>query len=148
MIEKVFDLKIDYNLSLDEMISAGKYELVNNNISPGSCPIPGDMIGRVEKLKSRVFHFNRLLYNKSVFKKMKKEGFRPATAHEIIAFGAQVPDLQRNFPIIGLGSIWMSDERFSNVMSLSEFDSKRSLGIISDWGGGWLNHFRFLGVYI
>ena len=38
---------------------------------------------------------------------MDKRGYRPATIEELLALGESHPALQREFPIIALGSCWM-----------------------------------------
>lgn len=37
---------------------------------------------------------------------MDKAGYRPANIAELLALGAQYPDIQRQFPIVALGSVW------------------------------------------
>jgi len=40
---------------------------------------------------------------------MEKTGYRPATAHEAMIFAGQYPEMQREFNIFALGSVWEKD---------------------------------------
>ncbi len=56
----------------------------------------------------------------------------------LLALGAEYPDLQKEFPIVALGSVWRDLGGRRLVAYLAYWRSKRSLGLRwvgLDWGG-------------
>ena len=94
---------VDYNLSLAEMIKAGGYNWVNNNIIAENFPIQRE---DKEVLEITLLPFNRPISSDKVIKRVCKAGYRPANLPELLALGFQHPDFQRQFPIPALGSVW------------------------------------------
>ena len=56
----------------------------------------------IAHLVGRLFHFEEQVYSDSVRSKMKEEGCRPATLHELLAFCAGHPQLQKPFNIASI----------------------------------------------
>lgn len=74
---------------------------------------------------------------------MAKDGKRPATLRELLAFGEANPELQREFPIIALGSVWVYRRGDRRVVCLGRYGSERRLRL--DWYEYcWLACCRFL----
>jgi len=142
--EVILDFTVDYTKTVAEMVKAGKYDWSNDDITSDHYPIAKDKSGKKEDISTKVFHFNRLISSKDAIKEMEKEGYRSATAHEIMAFGEKNPELQRQFPIVSLGSVWQGGI-YRYVLVLGEHDSKRRLDL-SYWDGDWTDNYRFLGV--
>lgn len=94
---------VDYNISLAEMIKAGGYNWVNNNITAENFPIQRE--GK-EVLEITLLPFNRPISSYKAKKKMGKAGYRPANLPELLTLGFQHPDFQRQFPIVALDSVW------------------------------------------
>ena len=141
----ILDFAVDYTRTVAEMVAAGKYDWSNDDITSDHYPIPKDKAGKSEGINTKVFHFNRLISSKDAIKEMEKEGYRPATAHEIMAFGEKNPEMQRQFPIVALGSTWQNDILDRYVLVLRGYGSRRKL-YLSHWDGGWYGRYRFLGV--
>ncbi len=76
---------------------------------------------------------------------MDKLDVRPVTSPEFLALTKAYPDLQRKFPLVGLGSVWVDSYRIRRVLSAYEDSGKRSLDL--DWDGyEWRGSCRFPAV--
>ncbi len=140
-VSKIFRITVNHHLPLKEMIKAGKYDWVNDDITEKRFPVPaGDMI----ELDTELFHLDCTISSENVLIEMDKKDYRPATIHELLAFGVSYPDVQREFPIVALGSVAEVDgDRY--VACLDRDDSVRDLGL--DWfDDGWPRRYRFLAV--
>lgn len=133
---------IDFGKSLEEMIAAGKYDWRNNEITAARFPITG---GGTVMVDGKLFHFNRNTTTDEVERELDKAGYRAATIAELLAFGASFPEVQRQFPVIALGSVGLvgGDRR---VPYLHGHDAGRSLGLRWRDGVGWDDACRFLAV--
>jgi hypothetical protein len=76
---------------------------------------------------------------------MDKAGYRPATLAELLALGEAHPELQKEFPIVALGSIWHDADGNRDVPVLS-FDGSRRKLFLNWFVNDWYVNFRFLGV--
>lgn len=137
-----FGVKVNYDLSLREMISAGKYDYTNEDITAQRFPVKGS--GQ-EKVAIELVHFNRDMEAKDVLKEFEKRGLRPATLAELLAFGVAYPEQQRDFPIVELGSVWGGRGGGRSVAYLWRDGSDRGLGL--SWlDFRWSAPCRFAGV--
>lgn len=131
---------LDYSMSLQEMIAAGQYDWVNPDITAKRFPLTGkgthDLVGKL-------IHLNRPVSSEEVVAELDKMGLRPATIEELLAFGA-APDLQRNFPVLALGSSCLVDSG-RRVACLSRDGAERGLDLYW-WSGRWNDDYRFLAV--
>lgn len=87
----------------------------------------------------QLLHFDRYISSEDAIVEMKKMGLRPATASELLTFGANHPNVQRNFPIVALGTVHEINRR-PHVLALDDgFGVRRaSLGwFVGAWGGYW-----------
>jgi hypothetical protein len=138
-------VSVDYAKTLPDMIAAGHFDWVNDDITPKRFPIKGT--GIVE-LETKVFHFDRYISSKDAVAAIKADDkanpWEPATIEALLAYAAKHPDEQRQYPIIGLGSVAevRGDRR---VPYLRRHGAERSLRL-SWWDGGWLDYSRFLAV--
>ena len=138
---KVFPVTNNYKLSLAEMISAGHYDRVNDDITAEHFPIRG---GGTAELEAQLVHLNRLMESEDVLKELDKNDLWPGTIPELLAFGAKHPELQRQFPIIPLGSVWQDHDGRPRVPSLSSGPGKRVLFLNS--GSEFHDGCRFLAI--
>lgn len=97
----VHAVEVDYGLSLKQMIEAGRYGYVNDAITPDRFLIEG---GGKQTIEIVLSHFGEAIDSQEAIDRMDKEGYRPATIAELLALGAQYPDLQQKFPVVALGS--------------------------------------------
>ncbi|MFH1990409.1 MAG: hypothetical protein ABIJ19_00960 [Patescibacteria group bacterium] len=80
-----------------------------------------------------------------VLSELDKMGLRPVTLKELLALGEGFPNLQREFPIIALGSVWDSDN-FRHCPRLGGDTSERILFLSWITGRWWGDGYRFAAV--
>lgn len=141
LLSVVYQLIVDYTMSLSGMVAAGKYDWVNENITDANFP---KTTNNTVSVDVELLHFGRNISSEIALSEMKKKGFRPATIWELLDFGAKYPEIQKQFPVIALGSFCvLNDNR--HVPFLSWNSSERHLNL--DWfDSGWLVYCRFLVV--
>lgn len=143
--DKEFNLSVDYSRTLQEMINAGNYAWANSDITEKNFPISPKMTGKKVEVSAKLFHFNREISSEDAISEMDKAGYRPATLAEMLALGEAQPDLQRQFPIIALSSVWRNANGGRYVPCLGGDDYERKLDLY--WfGGGWSAYCRFFAV--
>lgn len=103
LTEVTYFITIDYSLNLAQMIAAGKYDYANPDITAAHFPISGS--GTVET-ETVLVHFGRSMNNEAVLAELERRNLEPAKIEEGLAFGAKHPDVQREFPVVCLGSVW------------------------------------------
>lgn len=136
-----YPVTVDYGLSLSEMIKAGHYDYANSDITAKNFP-KTEMSGKV-KTNLELVHLNHSATTDEVLAHMEAQGFRPATLPELLAFGKMYPDVQREFPVVALGSSWVGLDGYCCVAFLWDGGGKRSLYL--DWcEDGWYGFCRFL----
>ena len=134
-----YPIEVDYSLTLEQMIAEGEYDWVNSDITSTRFPIVGT--GKVG-LEGQLEHYGRNMSSDAVLADLDQKGLRPATIAEILAFGAKYPELQRQFPIVALGSVAsVSGDR--DVAYLCRHDRHRSLRLCC-FGDVWDAGSRFL----
>lgn len=125
---------------LKELITLGKYDWVNGDIIAKYFPVV-----EVPTLEGEnLFHFNRNISSEDAIAEMDKVGYRPATMAELLVYGAKNPEMQRQFPIVALGSVAQIDGT-RRVGILGEGGSGRKLNL-DYFDGGWGGGCRFLAV--
>lgn len=133
---------VDYAKSLPDMIKAGNYGYANKNINAKNFSITGDGKADVELV---LVHFGRDIESDNVLAELDKLGLRPAILPELLAFGETHPEVQREFPIIALGSVWAGRVGLRRVPYLDGWSGRRGLSL--DWfGDGWHGRCRFAAV--
>jgi hypothetical protein len=144
-IEEEFNLNVDYKRSLEEMIRAGNYDWYDKSINEKHLPLPAQFIGRKIELKAKLVHFNRVMSSNDVIASLAESEphFRLATLAEQLAFSEFNPELQKQFPIVALGSRWKNIFCSSAVPILIFDDYRRCLSL--DWyKGNWDHYCHFL----
>jgi hypothetical protein len=112
------------------MIAAGRYDWTNVNITLNFFQVEGN--GAVE-FEGVLFHFGGGVSSDEAKKQIEAAGYEVGKIEHILCFGANYPEEQRKFPIVGLGSV-------SGIGG-----SNRGLNR-SWWGSDWPSHCRFLGI--
>ncbi len=136
-----FALNIDYSKSFVEMVEAGKYDNINPDITAENFPVGSGearVVASLVRLRSKPSP-------EEVLAEMDRQGLRPATMAEALAFGAQYPKIQLAFPIVAFGSVWADPQGRTYVGCLVGLPGDRWLEL-SGLGRGWLAGYRFLGV--
>ena len=134
-------VEVDGTKTIKQLIADGKYDWKNSDVNQKNYPI-ANTTKRTTEIE--LFHFNRTTSSDEAKKEMDKAGFRPATIKELLTLGSSNPELQRQFPIIALGSVCrLGFVRF--VACLRVGGSGRELDLdylASDWG----DYYRFAAV--
>lgn len=127
--------------SLKQLIKAGKYGWVNEDINDKNFPDFKEMPAE----KTELLHFNKVLSSEKLLEEMTKQGYRPANLKELLTFGKDNPEEQRKYHIIGLGSVWRNLYGGRSVPYLwDDFDGR---GLSLGWyDRDWLSNDRFLAV--
>ena len=141
--ENGFTFKVDYGLTVVQMIAAGRYGWANDDVTWDNFP-PARTLNKI-KITAELIHFGRNMSTDAVLAELDRRGLRPATMAELLAFGASFPEEQRKLPIVELGSIWALRDGYRFVGYLHGYGSERFLNLY-DVGGDWDGHFRFLAV--
>lgn len=137
--KKIIQVVVDYAMSLGDMIVAGKYDWVNSDINAKNFPISGKDKKAVDV---ELWHPNKYFSNgDEVIAELKKSkpGYRFARIEELLALGVAQSELQRQFPIAALGSIW-HHAGHRNFAFLGRFDAKRYLYLFyleNGFNGNW-----------
>lgn len=146
MKKNVYVLTVNYDRSVEDGVVAGKYDWTNSDTTSGH--FPSNEIGTKE-VSVELVHFGRDMTTDEVLSKLDKTGLRPATLKELLALGEGHPDLQREFPIVALGSVWQDlwQDPFGRryCAYLHGLVSKRSLSLtwVVSW---WRGRCRFAAV--
>lgn len=142
--ERTYSARVDYNQTLTEMINVGKYDWVNSNITQEHFPIEGEAAQEVDLV---LVHLNRWARTSEVEAEIKKQGLRPADLAELLAFGAKYPDVQKQFPIAALGSVWVSPSGNRYVPYLDgSWNGERGLDL-RWYEDHWDDYWRFLAAH-
>lgn len=137
-----FNLTVNYDQSIEDARKRGNYDWENSDIT--SKNFPTNRKGTAD-VTIKLVHFDRSISSENAIKELDKIGLRPAETHELLALGASYPELQREFPIIALGSVWRDRYVCRSVPYLRRCGSERRLD--RDWfGNDWLEHCRFAAV--
>lgn len=115
-------VRVDYNQSLTEMIKAGNYDICESpcTLTPEMFRVQGKGVHEVELV---LVNLDKRVTSANVMAEIKKQGLRPADVAELLTFGAKYPDVQKDFQIVELGSVWASPH------------GDCVLGLDSIWGG-------------
>ncbi|MEX2209727.1 MAG: hypothetical protein WD846_02450 [Patescibacteria group bacterium] len=137
-----YQLTVNYDRTLVEMVEAGHYDYANDNITADNFPIEGSGSAECEGV---LVHLDRYASTTEVEAEIAKRGLRPATIEELLAFGEAYPEVQREFPVVELGSSWVDSSGDRLVAYLWSYSDGRDLRL--DWyGRDWDSYDRFLAV--
>lgn len=140
--KNVFTLSVNYSRTIEDGIAAGKYDWTNSDIT--SSHFPSKEIGTKE-VSVGLVHFGKDMTADEALSELDKAGMRPATLKELLTLGEKHPDLQRESPIIALGSVWQDPYGYRYCACLGRCDSVRVLHLF--WlGSRWVGYCRFAAV--
>jgi len=128
---------------LPAAISAGKFDWVNKDITLQNFPEAGCKPGQTEVTLVDLGEVT----TEQAPAELDKRGFKPAALPELLALAVAQPELQRQFYIVALGSVWRGPDGGLDAPFLRERGGGRSLGL--DWGdpdGRWGSGGRFLAL--
>jgi hypothetical protein len=151
-LDEIADLIVRNNLgdmypvsiqaSLKDLITAGHYDWVNDNITAEHFPLDSSQFG---EFKLVLVPLDRSATTSEVLAYLKEKNLEPAKIEHLLGFGAKYPDVQREFPIVALGSSWVSTDGYRKVPSLGSVGGDRLLNLYW-YGFHWLVRCRFLAL--
>ncbi|MBI2625010.1 MAG: hypothetical protein HYW70_01605 [Candidatus Nealsonbacteria bacterium] len=137
-------IRVDYTKTIEEMVKAGRYNYYNPDIDSKNFPVAKRENGKVDV---HLVHFDldRQIGSNEAIGKLDIMGFRPAELLELLVLGAAYPELQRQFPIVALGSVSQSptDSRYVPFLSSNICDRHLCLGWFDH---SWFKDCRFAAV--
>jgi hypothetical protein len=136
---EVFPLSVNYDLSVEDAVDAGNYQGVNGSITSRNFPSKRHGQANAEIVLVR---FDLRITSENVLSELDKEGLRAAELPEFLAFGAEYPEVQREFSVVGLGSVWQDPKGYRNVPCLYTASEGRYLDL-HWWDDGWYSYSRF-----
>jgi hypothetical protein len=148
-----YKVTVDYSMSLADMIAAGKYDMVTKEMMT-QARFPFEARD-AEEVELHLVHFDRETTTREVLAELVERGLRPATLPELCALGAFLPQLQRQFHIVALGSRWQNSHGYLYYPLLQELSGVDKLGgarklTATGWddepGDWWFGNERFLAV--
>lgn len=98
-----YPVTVDNDQTLEQMGATGRYDWQHPAINNEHFPLTGT--GKVA-VNLELIHFNCDINANHALKEIDARGYRLATIAELLALGVSQPELQRQFPIIALGSVW------------------------------------------
>jgi hypothetical protein len=131
--DNTYPLSVDYGRSVENGVKAGCYDVVNSDIT--SRNFTTNRKGTAE-VAVELVHFNRYVSTNEALRELNRMGYRPAELHELLAFGEKYPEVQREFPVVALGSVWHGRDGCRYVPYLDWFGSERYLDLFwieFDW---------------
>lgn len=149
MQRNAYVVLVNYDLPHQKQIETGKFDWITNydnklirkNSTEHLVPVPN---GEIEQ-RLTLLHLDRYAKTKEVLAEMEKLNLRPTSSHETLAFAAAHPDVQRKFPLIGLGSVWVDSDGYRVSLYLCRFSDKRDLGLRL-YGREWRDRCHFLAI--
>ncbi len=128
------------NQTIQQAIAAGNYDW-HNDLIPQKFTHDNSLVGKWE---FKLINPNRDISSEDAKKMCEVDGWQVGDIEHELAIGAQFPSLQKDGPIIALGSVC---EHYGSrrVPALWTDGARRELRLY-DWDGDWPSHFRFLSV--
>jgi len=125
---------VDYNLSVEEMVEMCNFDWASCPSTSDYFPIPENKIGKKEIISCKLINFKEVVDIKESAKKIEKTGLRPATFHEGLAFARNHPELQKELPILVIGSPWTSPDSKIYFLILCAIGTSRGISLLSSEG--------------
>ena len=96
------------------------------------------------EIEFELVHLNKDASTDEALAELDKRGLRPALYEELLAFAAKHPELQKQFPIVALGSVCRDGARlYSPFVRFYGRERRLRFGWLD---GRWLRSYRFLSV--
>ncbi|MDQ5938885.1 MAG: hypothetical protein QG603_824 [Patescibacteria group bacterium] len=136
---EVYPLDV-FGHSIDELVKQGNYNWADDSINDRN--FKADEMHQTEVFLK---HFGQNMSTETVLKALDADGLRPATMSELLEFGSRYPELQRQFAIVALGSLWRDATgiRYDGCLYGSADERELGLrGVVNGWNGD----YRFAAV--
>ena len=137
-------IRVNNGQSVEEAVKAGGYDwksgYFTNEHFPSTC-------SGTENVSLHLVHFGREMTTEEALEELDGQNLQPATIGDLLALGANsdTRDLQRQFPIVALGSYWDGPYNCRNVPALLGDNNGRDASMF--WiKRPWEEDMRFLAV--
>lgn len=135
-----FTIFVDYNKSIEEMFSEGKYDKVPKDIKSKISSF--EKQGVVET-KVNLIKFGSCLFSREILDTFNQYNLRSANAPELLAFGAKYPHMQKYRPIVAINYLWQIS--LNNIVIDKAYGFKILRTIVAEkFNGKWPCHIKFL----
>ena len=149
MQRNAYIVPVNYDLAHQAQIAEARFDWVtdyDNNLiqkvpSQHLYPVPtGVLVQRIT-----LVHLNHSAKRPEIIAEMDKLNVRPVLSPEFLGLTKAHPVLQRQFPLVGLGSVWVGSNGRRRVLFAYVHSDGRGLNL--DWDGPeWREHCRFPAV--
>ncbi|MDO8504556.1 MAG: hypothetical protein Q7S36_01760 [Candidatus Liptonbacteria bacterium] len=133
----LFFVSVDYDQSVEGLVVKGNYDwnFYDWITRDGKTPSPDFPAAGSGKARVKVYliHFGRKMSGKDVLGELDRMGYKPADIHTLLSLGAKRSELQRKFPIAGLGSAWSPSGMRSLELVPCLVGNKRTRGVDLRW---------------
>ena len=137
-----FSITVGGDETFESLVAAGKYDWKNDFVTKKRFPIRDSLVIKRDLV---ILHFGRDISSEDAIKEAAKQGLERPTYEDCLRFGAQHPDVQRQFPVVFLHEPVRDDGGGPGVLCLDGSGSGR--GLSCGWfGGGWGGDCRFVFV--
>ncbi len=133
---------VNYDLSVKDAIVAGHYDWKNDDITGKN--FPSKRTGTAD-LEIALVKFDDAMSSEDVLRELDKQGLRAAELPELLAFAEKYSDVQREFPVVALGSVWQDSGGGRDVPYLVR-DADRRLLFLNWFVNDWVSDYRFAAV--
>ncbi len=136
-VSKAFRLFVDYDRSIEDGVKAGKYKFANHDIVRENWISEVGEVGKKERFFV-LYCFGRTIRSHAVIEEIKRDGRTPGTIKDLLAIGELLPELQKQSPIIALGSLFGHPSEYKEVGQLTSDHWGRKLFLYWDrtnWDG-------------
>lgn len=98
-----YTVSVDFNKFIHDMVRAGRYNQDYGHLSRLAAlfNVKGEGVITVAL---ELIHLNRVASSDVALAHLERNGLRPATIEELLAFGASYPEIQKRFHVVCLGS--------------------------------------------
>lgn len=126
-----FSVTVDHTKSIDDMITAGHYDVVSNKITDNHFGDNNSYANQEEIITITLLGFDGKVTFKEAVKKIKAEGYRPATSAEFLAMTAQHPNSYRNNAAVAAGTTWKNGVDVKEIIGACTSGAEKRLFV--DW---------------
>lgn len=133
-----FTVRIDYSKSIEQYLKEGHYDYASKEIS--SITFGNDTKDTVITRTATLIRANRNWKSEDVIAQLKLRGFRPGTATELYALGADYHQLSREISIVALGSVSVD----SRNPELRYGNDTRFTHLLHWWSDDWYSEYWVL----
>ncbi len=127
-------------VTFSEMVKAGHYDLVDREISASRKTVDPENFTADGLLLVRFAHS---VSTEMVLMSMIRDGLRPATNEELLAFGAEKPEEQKKYPVVAL-SQFLQDPNGEGFALCLDWDGNSRVLVLFSLDYEWNESYRFL----